>query len=197
LGQKSGRQVDIEGGKIMVYDLDGQGKSEYDLNTDPDELASALISAFGVDLPEDTILKSAKSTLKGSKTNTSGSVRAIVSAPPTTPLKVTLPVSAFELDSVEAETALQALMPEGFKVVNKSIGMGSGDNLEVEAPNGKKFPIKSDLDKDEAEGMRDILVDWMKQNNIPAKPQQQSGTGNIGAGGAATGSLNATNRKPQ
>jgi len=189
LAQKAGRQVDIENGILMVYDLDGQGKSEFSLNDDPDKIASSLISAFGVDLPEDTILKFATSTYAGNRTNTGGSIRAIVSTPPPSPLKVTLPISSFEEDSVDAEKSLQAVMPEGFKVVNKSIDWGSGDNLEVEAPNGKKFPIKSGLDTAEAEKMRDDLVAWMKQNNTPAEPQQQgggtgqqSGTGNIGAG---------------
>jgi len=187
LAQKAGRQVEISGGKIMIYDLDGQGKSEFNLNDNPDKIASSLISAFGVDLPEDTILKFATSTYAGNRTNTGGSVTGIVSAPPPTPLKVTLPVSAFELDSVDAAVQLQAVMPDGFKVVNKSVGAGSGDNLEIEAPNGKKFPFTSDLDEKSAEKMRDDLERWMKANNAnPAEPQQQGGTGNIGAGGTGT-----------
>jgi hypothetical protein len=201
LAQKSGRQVKIANGILTVADIDGQGESEYNLNTNPDELASALISAFGVDLPEDTILKSAKSTLRGNLTNTSGEITAISSTPPPAPLKVTLPTSPFEEDSIDAETSLQALMPEGFKVTNLSKKAGSGDNLEVEAPNGKKFPIKSDLSKDEAENMRDLLIAWMKANNQPAEPQQQQGSGTTQQQGSntasigtpATGSLNADN----
>lgn len=183
LAQKAGRQVSIEGGVITVMDLDGKGKSTFNLNDNPDKIASSLISAFGVDLPEDTILKFATSTYAGNRTNTGGSVTAIVSAPPTEPLKVTLPPSAFEEDSVDAEKSLQALMPEGFKVTNLSIDIGSGDNLKVEAPNGKKFPIKSDLSKDEAEKMRDLLVAWMKQNNQRPEPQQQGGGGTTATGG--------------
>jgi hypothetical protein len=165
LAQKAGRQVEILGGKIMIYDLDGQGKSEFNLNDNPDKIASSLISAFGVDLPEDTILKFATSTYAGNRTNTVGSVTGIVSAPPPTPLKVVLPVSAFELDSVDAAVQLQAVMPEGFKVTNKSVGAGSGDNLEMEAPNGKKFPFTSDLDTDGAEKIKSDLERWMKANN--------------------------------
>jgi len=165
LAQKAGRQVEISGGIITIKDIDGQGSSPFNLNSDPDKLASSLISAFGVDLPEDTILKFATSTYAGNRTNTGGSVTGIVSAPPPTPLKVTLPTSSFEEDSVDAEKSLQAVMPEGFTVVNKSIDWGSGDNLEVFAPNGKKFPIKSNLDEKAAEKMRDDLERWMKANN--------------------------------
>ena len=186
LAQKAGRQVSIEGGVITVMDLDGKGKSTFNLNDNPDKIASSLISAFGVDLPEDTILKFATSTYAGNRTNTGGSVTAIVSAPPTEPLKVTLPVSAFELDSVDAAEQLQAVMPDGFKVVNKSVNAGSGDNLEIEAPNGKKFPFTSDLDEKSAEKMRDDLERWMKANNSkPAEPQQQGGA--AGQQGGAAG----------
>jgi hypothetical protein len=50
--------------------MDGTGESTFDLNDDPDKIASAMISAFGTDLPEDTILKFSKSTYKGNKANT-------------------------------------------------------------------------------------------------------------------------------
>jgi hypothetical protein len=192
VAQKSGRQVKIANGILTVADIDGQGESEYNLNTNPDELASALISAFGVDLPEDTILKFANQEYRGNRTNTLGEITGIVSTPPPTPLKVTLPVSAFEEDSVEAAVQLQAVMPDGFKVVNKSVGIGTGDNLEIEAPNGKKFPFTSDLNESGAEKMRDDLERWMKANNAaPATPTAAA------SGTAATGTLNATNRKPK
>lgn len=189
LAQKSGRQVERKGGKIMVYDLDGKGKSEFDLKGDPDKLTSSLISAFGVDLPEDIILQFSKSTLEGRPVNASSEAIGITSAPTATPLKVVLPTSPFEEDSIDAETSLQALMPEGFIVTNLSIKAGSGDNLEVKAPNGKKFPIKSDLSKYEAEKMRDVLVAWMKANNVaPPQNEQTQGTqGNQGEGTTVSG----------
>jgi hypothetical protein len=201
LAQKAGRQVSIKNGILTIMDLDGQGSSPFNLNDNPDKIASAVISAFGVELPEDTILKFANQEYRGNRTNTLGEITAISSTPPPAPLKVTLPTSPFEDDSIDAETSLQALMPEGFKVTNLSKTAGSGDNLEVEAPNGKKFPIKSDLSKDEAENMRDLLIAWMKANNQPAEPQQQQGSGTTQQQGSntasigtpATGSLNADN----
>lgn len=166
LGQAAGRQIDIVGGKIFVYDLDGKGKSEFNLNTDPEKLASSIISALGSDLPEDVILKFAREEYKGKPTNTSGQVSAIISTPTATPLKVALPTSAFEVDSVEAAVTLQSAMPDGFEVTNLSVDAGSGDKIEVKAPNGKKFVIETDLDEDEAKTMRDDLERWMKANNV-------------------------------
>jgi hypothetical protein len=166
LGQAAGRQIDIVGGKIFVYDLDGKGKSEFNLNTDPEKLASSIISALGSDLPEDVILKFAREEYKGKPTNTSGQVSAIISTPTATPLKVALPTSAFDVDSVKAAVTLQSAMPDGFEVTNLSVDAGSGDKIEVKAPNGKKFVIETDLDKDEAKTMRDDLERWMKANNV-------------------------------
>lgn len=176
LGQAAGRQIDIVDGKIFVYDLDGKGKSEFNLNTDPEKLASSLISAFGTDLPEDVILQFARDEYKGKPTNTSGKVSAIISTPEATPLKVALPTSAFQVDSVEAAVTLQSAMPDGFEVTNLSVDAGSGDKIEVKAPNGKKFVIETDLDEDEAKTMRDDLERWMKANNVVKNENTGSGT---------------------
>ena len=181
LAQKSGRQVSIVNGILTVEDIDGQGSSPFNLNSDPDKLASSLISAFGVDLPEDTILKFSKSTLQGNPTNRFGSVTGIVSTPQPTPLKVTLPVSAFELDSVEAATQLEAVLPDGFKVTNLSVGAGTGDNLEIEAPNGKKFPFTSDISPEDAKTLKGDLESWMRANNTP-KDEGASGAEGTGVG---------------
>lgn len=176
LGQAAGRQIDIKGGKIFVYDLDGKGKSEFNLNTDPEKLASSIISALGSDLPEDVILKFAREEYKGKPTNTSGQVSAIISTPEATPLKVALPTSAFTVDSVEAAVTLQSAMPDGFEVTNLSVDAGTGDKIEVKAPNGKKFVIETDLDEDEAKTMRDDLERWMKANNVVKNENTGSGT---------------------
>lgn len=70
LAQKSKKRVNREGSTITVSEMDGTGASTFDLNDDPDKIASSMISAFGTDLPEDTILNFTKSTYKGNKANT-------------------------------------------------------------------------------------------------------------------------------
>lgn len=70
LAQKAKKRVNRNGSTITVSEMDGTGESTFDLNDDPDKIASAMISAFGTDLPEDTILKFTKSTYKGNKANT-------------------------------------------------------------------------------------------------------------------------------
>jgi hypothetical protein len=130
LGQKAGRQVIISGGRIIVRDIDGQGESVYELNANPDELASSLVSAFGVDLPEDTILKFAKSTLKGNKTNITGEATAIVTRPAEVVFEV--PENIFTDKSVKSAANLQNLLPSGFTVVDK--GYGVVNNVHVYAP---------------------------------------------------------------
>jgi len=70
LAQKSKKRVNREGSTITVSEMDGTGESTFDLNDDPDKIASSMISAFGTDLPEDTILSFSKSTYKGNKANT-------------------------------------------------------------------------------------------------------------------------------
>jgi hypothetical protein len=169
LAQKAGRQISINGGILSVRDLDGKGESPFDLNDNPEKIASALISAFGVDLPEDTILKFANQEYKGNRTNTGGSVTAIVSAPPTTPIKSNIPISAIKLDSVEAAKAIQATLPFGFKVNNLSVGMGSGDNLELEhIATGKKYPFTSQVNDDEATQLKIDLDNWVKETAATA-----------------------------
>lgn len=187
LGQKSGRQVDIEGGKIMVYDLDGQGKSEYDLNTDPDELASALISAFGVDLPEDTILKSAKSTLKGSKTNTSGSVRAIVSEPRPELVQVLIPTSAIEMSSTKAAAAIQDALPANFTAEDLTPGAFQGNQVRITAPNGKTFTINTKLTGERAANAKGELERFIKMNNVAKPKEEEAAAGASQAEGVMSG----------
>ena len=130
LAQKAGRQVIISGGRIIVRDIDGRGESSYDLNANPDELASSLISAFGVDLPEDTILKFSKSTLKGNKTNITGEATAIVTPPAEVVFEV--PENIFTDKSVKSAANLQNLLPSGFTVIDK--GGNFLNNVHVYAP---------------------------------------------------------------
>jgi len=69
LAQKSKKRVDRNGSSITVSNMDGTGSSTFDLNDDPDKVASAMISAFGTNLPEDSILKSTRSTYQGRPSN--------------------------------------------------------------------------------------------------------------------------------
>jgi hypothetical protein len=189
LGQKSGRQVDIEGGKIMVYDLDGQqGKSEYDLNTDPDELASALISAFGIELPEDTILQFAKSTLKGNKTNTSGSVRAIVSEPRPELVQVLIPTSAIEMSSTKAAAAIQDALPANFTAKDLTPAAFQGNQVRITAPNGKTFTINTKLTGERAANAKGELERFIKMNNV-AKPKEEEETAGASGTTASGGTV--------
>jgi hypothetical protein len=169
LGQKSGRQVKISNGMLTVADIDGQGESQYDLNTNPDELASALISAFGIDLPEDTILKSAKSTLRGNSTNVSGEITAIVSAPTPSAIKVVIPSSAIGMSSTEAAAAIKEALPANFTVEDLTPGLFSGNQVKITAPNTKTFTINTKLTGASAEKVKEEIEDFIKLNNVAAE----------------------------
>jgi len=190
LAQKAGRQVQISGGKIMVYDLDGQGKSEFNLNADPDKLASSLISAFGVDLPEDTILKFASSTLKGNRTNVSGDATGIISEPPPSRTQVVIPLSAIGMSSTEAAASIQEALPANFTAEDLTPGRFEGNQVKITAPNKKTFTINTKLKGDAAVTAKKELQDFIKLNNVAVEPAAQ------GAAAAGTGNLNASNRKP-
>jgi hypothetical protein len=190
LAQKSGRQIKIANGILTVADIDGQGESEYDLNTNPDELASALISAFGVDLPEDTILKSAKSTLRGNLTNTSGEITAISSTPPPAAIKVVIPSSAIGMSSTDAAAAIKEALPANFTVEDLTPGLFSGNQVKITAPNKKTFTINTRLTGDSAEKVKQEIEAFIKLNNVaPETPPAEAGgtTAASGATETATG----------
>jgi hypothetical protein len=69
LAQKAGKRVNKDGATITISNMDGTGLSTFDLNNDPDKIASSMISAFGTKLPEDTILKFTRETYKGNPAN--------------------------------------------------------------------------------------------------------------------------------
>lgn len=187
LAQKSGRQVEINDGQIMVYDLDGQGKSPFNLNDDPDKIASSLISALGVDLPEDTILQSAKSTLKGNKTNTSGSVTGIVSEPKPESVQVLIPITAIEMSSTQAAASIQEALPANFTAKDLTPGAFSGNQVKITAPNGKTFTINTKLTGEKAENTKGDLEKFIKLNNV-AKPKEDAAAAGAGqAGGVMSG----------
>jgi hypothetical protein len=69
LAQKAGKRVNKDGATITISNMDGTGLSTFDLNNDPDKIASSMISAFGTKLPEDTILKFTRETYRGNPAN--------------------------------------------------------------------------------------------------------------------------------
>lgn len=176
LAQKSGRQVKIDGGIITVQDLDGQGSSEFNLNDDPNKISRSLISAFGVDLPEDTILRFSDSTLSGNRTNTSGSVTGITSTPPPSTVKIVIPSDAFTQESTEAAAAIQESLPEGFTVEDLTPSeFDTGNQIKITAPNGKTRTINTQLGTDAAGNTKTEIESWIKLNNV-ANPSGGSGT---------------------
>ena len=69
LAQKAGKKVNKDGATITISNMDGTALSTFDLNNDPDKIASSMISAFGTKLPEDTILKFTRETYQGNPAN--------------------------------------------------------------------------------------------------------------------------------
>jgi hypothetical protein len=176
VAQKSGRQVKIANGILTVADIDGQGESEYNLNTNPDELASALISAFGVDLPEDTILKFANQEYRGNRTNTLGEITAISSTPPPSAVKFIVPTDAFTEESTEATEALQEAFGPDFIVedLTPSELFDVSNKVKVTAPNGQTRTFNTNIGKDAAATAKAEAEAWAKLNNVGKK--SSSGT---------------------
>lgn len=198
LAQKSGRQVKIDGGIITVQDIDGQYSSEFNLNDDPNKISKSLISAFGVDLPEDTILKFSDSTLSGNRTNTSGSVTGIVSPPPPSNVKILIPTDAFTEESTEAAESLQESLGSEFIVedLTPSELFDTGNQIKITAPNKKTRTFNTGLGRDAAATAKAEVEAWAKANNV-AKPNEEEtkAAGNSGTASAGTGNLNASQRK--
>lgn len=196
LGQKSGRQVITEGGKITIEDLDGQGSSTFDLNSDFDELASSLMSAFGTDLSEDTILKYAREEYKGNSVNTGVNTRAITSTPSPSGTKIIIPTDAFSQESTEAAAAFQEAFGPDFIVedLTPSEYSDTGNRVKVTAPNGKTRTFNTELSSAAAATAKGEAEAWGKLNNVKVKPKEGEASGTAAAG---TSNLNASNRKPQ
>ena len=180
LAQKSGRQVKIDGGIITVEDIDGQGSSEFNLNADPNKIGKSLISAFGVDLPEDTILKFSDSTLSGNPTNTSGSVTGIVSEPKPESVQVLIPTSAIEMSSTKAAAAIQDALPPNFTAKDLTPAAFQGNQVKITAPNGKTFTINTKLTGERAANAKGELERFIKMNNV-AKPKEEEEEAAAGA----------------
>lgn len=135
LAQKSERQVDRQGDKITVRNLDGTGESVFDLNSNPDKIAEAIVSAFGTNLPEDVILKFAKETLKGNPANTTAVATGIVETP-VEAKPIEIPENIFTIKSVKATSNLRNLLPSDFTV--EDAGGPLGNDVHIYAPGKSK-----------------------------------------------------------
>lgn len=163
LAQKAQRQVIIKGGKLIVKNIDGKGESSYELNSDPDKLSSSLVSAFGVDLPENEILKFAKSTLRGNRTNAAGEVSGL-NVTEIKPMPIlSIPSAAITESSQRASVTLKDALPTGFKVTDK--GGIFGQQIEVKAPNGKIYNYSSKKTLDGADIIKKDLEAFVKANS--------------------------------
>jgi len=179
LAQKSERQVDRQGDKIVVRNLDGTGESVFDLNSDPDKIVAAMVSAFGTDLPEDVILKFANETLKGNRANTTTVATGIVVREGTVEQEINIPTSAITEGSNAATSALNSIL-EGTGFTAMTPDKVIGNTVVITAPNGKKFEYESKKGASLVKDIKKDIENFIKQN---------SKTG----GGSTT--LNATQRK--
>jgi hypothetical protein len=119
--------------------------------------------------------------------------------PPTPPKLSSIPTDALEMESPEAAATIQASLPSGFTVRDLTPSEWNAENkIEIEAPNGEKLTIFTDIGKEEATLRSAQINAWLKANNVtPATPPAGTGGTAAASGTAATGTLNATNRKPQ
>lgn len=110
------------------------------------------------------------------------------------PIRVNIPESVLGLESTEAATAIKASLPSGFTVTDLTPSEFDTENkIEIEAPNGEKLTIFTDIDKEEAAVRIGQIKEWIKANNAPKNTEAQSGT----SGTAAQGGFNATQFKQQ
>ena len=163
LAQKSERQVIREGDKIRVLNIDGTGESVFDLNSDPDEIVAAMVSSFGTKLPEDVILKYAKSTLKGSPANTTVTATGIVVPEKVVEQKINIPTSAITEGSNAATEALNKSL-EGTGFTAKTPDKVFGNKVIITAPNGKQFQYTSKKGVTLVEDIKKDIEDFVKEN---------------------------------
>jgi hypothetical protein len=112
---------------------------------------------------------------------------------PTT--KFNVPVSAINLDSNEAAVSLSASAPEGFEVKDETPNYG--DEVSIKhIKTGKVLRFPTQKTGDEAANIVKDIQNFYKQYYEAPAPAEAGGT-TAASGAAATGTLNATNRKPQ
>jgi len=192
LAQKSKRQVDRQGDKITVRNLDGTGESVFDLNSAPDKIAEAIVSAFGTNLPEDVILKFAKETLKGNPANTTAVATGIL-VPEQAATNESFFLKEEEVDlftnqnSDDTAEVLRIKFDKipGIKIEAEGGGWSKGNKIKITKPGADPLFINSNEKGQKAANQLIKLNDWLEKN-------QGGETGGTGGGSL---SLNATQRK--
>jgi hypothetical protein len=113
-------------------------------------------------------------------------------------VQVVIPSSAIGMSSTKAAAAIKEALPANFTVEDLTPGAFQGNQVRITAPNKKTFTINTRLTGDSAEKVKQELQDFIKLNNVAVEtPPAEAGGTAAASGAAATGSLNATNRKPQ
>lgn len=100
-----------------------------------------------------------------------------------------IPPDILQMESPEAAVAIQASLPSGFIVTDLTPNEWNAENkIQIEAPNGEKLTIFTDITKEEAALRAPQIKAWLKANNL-AKPTEAgaSGTAAQGEGTTAAG----------
>jgi hypothetical protein len=183
LANKSGKSVVKSGSKFTVSNTDGSNATTFDLNGDPTKLPSAMVSAFGVQLPEDKISEFAVQFI--GKNPLERTVNASGFNPK--PAK-TNPIQAYndQVDNLIGKnpTAWKKADSEDFaselnKVANKfgyTVNTSWGTNsVYLEDKDGKKSPtfkVSKTSQKENGATIRRI-ADWMKSDLEGASPEEK------------------------
>ena len=105
--------------------------------------------------------------------------------PTTLPKVSSIPTDALEMESPEAAATIQASLPSGFIVTDLTPSeLDSENKIEIEAPNGEKLTIFTDIGKEKATLRAAQINSWLKANNV-AKPAKAKAGDTTAASGAA------------
>lgn len=166
LAQKSERQVDRQGDKIIVSNLDGTGKSVFDLNSDPNKIVESMVGAFGTDLPEDVIIKFAKEALKGKPSNKTVVAKGlVVKDTEPEPVKINIPLGGITQSSKTAVSVLKKALGSNFIV--KEVGYNPlGNDILITTKDGKEqYAFTSGKSVTAAAEIQKDLEGWAGRNS--------------------------------
>ena len=135
-------------------------------NNSADDLAKAIVSATNVNtLNEDDIVGFAKQFNKGRGLNRTSKGESIIrGTAPVEEFTAVISPSIFTSKSEKSSVNLQSVLPTGFVV--KDIGGPFGNNVEVTAPNGKKYIYNANMKKDDAADATTDLEQFIQLNNV-------------------------------
>jgi hypothetical protein len=93
-----------------------------------------------------------------------------------------IPPDILGMESPQAAVAIQASLPSGFIVTDLTPSEFNNENkIQIEAPNGEKLIIFTDIGKDEAASRAAQIKAWLKANNV-AKPTEAGASGTAAQG---------------